>query len=77
MQNLSREKLKNLLKEIPQLSPQEREYVKALFEKFITGGITKSEAEQVIRKMKLNFADELDYFEVEKIKEKIMSFFSN
>jgi hypothetical protein len=73
---LYRDRLKKLLLEIPQLSPQEREYVKALFEKFMTGGITKTEAEKVIRAMKMNFSDELDSSEVEKIKNKILGFFA-
>lgn len=70
-----KEKLEKLLKEIPELSPQEREYVKALFGKFAPQGITKFEAEKIIREMKLNFKDSLDSAEAEKIKNKILSAF--
>lgn len=70
-----KEKLEKLLKEIPELSPQEREYVKALFGKVSFEGITKFEAEKIIREMKLNFKDNLDSFEAEKVKNKILSVF--
>ncbi|MBI2278904.1 MAG: hypothetical protein HYU81_02480 [Candidatus Brennerbacteria bacterium] len=67
--------LEKLLKEISALSPEEREYVKAAFSRFQTNGISKLEAEQAIRNLKLNFRDTLDPAEVEKVKLKILSFF--
>lgn len=67
--------LEKLLKEISALSPEEREYVKAAFGRFQENGISKLEAEQVIRGLKLNFKDTLDPTEVEKVKLKILSFF--
>lgn len=70
-----KEKLEKLLKEIPELSSQEREYVKAFFGKVASQGITKFEAEKIIREMKLNFKDNLDSSETEKIKNKILSVF--
>ncbi|MBI5732404.1 hypothetical protein HY967_00385 [Candidatus Jorgensenbacteria bacterium] len=74
--SLSKEKLNTLLHQITALSPQEREYVKAAFSRFITGGISKAEAERTVRQLKLNFADNLDAGEVERIKLKILSFFT-
>ncbi|GEM_PF-2151675 len=68
-------KLEKLLKEISALSPEEREYVKAAFGRFQANGISKLEAEQVIRGLKFNFKDTLEPGEVEKIKLKILSFF--
>lgn len=69
-------KLDTLLREISALSPEEREYVKAAFSRFQANGISKLEAEQVIRGLKLNLKDELDSAEIEKIKLKILSFFA-
>lgn len=72
---LAMEKLEKLLKEISALSPEEREYVKVAFARFQENGISKLEAEQVIRDLKLNYRDTLEQSEVEKIKLKILSFF--
>lgn len=72
---LQTKKLEKLLKEISALSPEEREYVKAAFARFQENGISKLEAEQVIRGLKLNFRDNLDPAEVAKIRLKILSFF--
>lgn len=72
---LAANKLEKLLKEIPALSPEEREYVRAAFGRYQENGISKLEAEQVIRDLKLNYRDTLEQSEVEKIKLKILSFF--
>ena len=72
---LAVKKMDTLLREIAALSPEEREYVKAAFGRFQANGISKLEAEQVIRGLKLNFKDTLEQSEVEKIKLKILSFF--
>jgi len=72
---LQMKKLDKMLREISALSSEEREYVKAAFGRFQANGISKLEAEQVIRGLKLNFKDNLDPGEVEKIKLKILSFF--
>ena len=72
---LAIKKLDKLLREITALSPEEREYVEAAFSRFQSNGISKLEAEQVIRGLKLNFKDTLEQSEVEKIKLKILSFF--
>lgn len=77
MSPLYKDKLEKLLREIPELSPQEREYVKALFSKVESGGIEKWEAEKLLKGMKLNFKDNLDRIEVEKVKQKILSAFNS
>ncbi|MEK7629949.1 MAG: hypothetical protein AAB432_01015 [Patescibacteria group bacterium] len=73
---LYREKLGILLNQISALSPEEKEYVKAIFGKYAADGISKFEAEKAIRELKFNFSDNLDSTEVEKIKIKILSFFT-
>ncbi len=64
-----------MLREIAALSPDEREYVKATFGKYLADGVTKEEAERAIRELKLNLQDSLDPDEVERVRMKILSFF--
>ena len=73
--SISRSKLDKMLRAIPALSPQEREYVKAVFGKFLSNGISRLEAEKVIRGMKFNFSDNLDSSEVQRVKERMLGFF--
>jgi hypothetical protein len=72
---LYQDKLKSLLNEISALSPEEREYVKAVFSRYASNGISREEAEKAIRQMKLNFSDNIDSQELQRIKEKILGFF--
>ncbi len=72
---LSTERLGKLLHQIPALSPEEREYVKAAFGRYASGGISKEEATKVIHGLAFNGADNLDAAEVEKVRLKILSFF--
>lgn len=74
--SISKEKLEKLLREISALSPEEREYIKAIFSKYQTNGISKGEVEQAISRLKMNYSDNLDSSEVEKIKQKLLSFFN-
>ena len=67
--------LDKMLKTISALSPEEREYVKAVFGKFMNNGISKMEAEETIRNLKLDHMDNIDAVELEKIRLKILSFF--
>jgi len=71
-----KDKLKSLLNQISILSPQEREYVKAVFSKYASNGISREEAEKAIRELKINASDNIDAEELQRIKEKILGFFS-
>ena len=68
------EQLDKLLKQIPILQQAEREYVKGLFTKYKTGGISKLDVEKAVREMKFNTVDIIDINEAESIKEKLLSF---
>lgn len=70
-----KEKLRNLLNQISALSPQEKEYIKAVFAKYAANGISRQEAEKAIRELKLNASDNIDSQELQRIKEKILGFF--
>ncbi|MFH1867017.1 MAG: hypothetical protein ABIJ81_02950 [Patescibacteria group bacterium] len=71
---LSVSALEKLLKEITILQPAEREYVKGLFTKYQTGGISKIEVEKAVKEMKFNTADIIDTTEAEAIKDKLLSY---
>ena len=73
--SISKSKLDKMLRGISALSPQEREYVKAVFGKFSSNGISRLEAERVIRGMRFNLSDSLDPTEVQRIRDKILGFF--
>lgn len=72
MAHIYLDRLNQILRQIPQLSPQERDYVKGIFGQYGAGGIDKFEAQRAIRQMKFNFSDTLNPYEVSKIQEKIM-----
>lgn len=74
--SITKNTLNQLLREIAILSAEEREYVKAVFGKYLSGGISKWEAEQAIRQMQINYQDTLSAEEVGKIKEKILAAFN-
>lgn len=69
---LSGRKLRNLLREINILSPEEREYVEVAFRKYESGGITKSEVEQVVRDLKFDTMDPINREEAEAIRRKLL-----
>ena len=73
---LTLKKLDKELREIAALSPEEREYVKAALSRYLSGGISKMEAEHAVRQLKLNFKDNLDAIEAEKVRQKILGYFA-
>ena len=73
---LSQKKLEKLLREMKILSLQEREYVKGVFSRFHSNGISKEEAKRAIRELKFNFGDKLDSAEVERVRQKLLGFFA-
>ncbi len=73
--HLPMKKLDKMLREIRALSPEEREYVKAVFSRYQTNGITKEEANRAVRTLLENMKDTLTHGEAEKVKMKILSFF--
>ena len=74
--SLSKEKLNQLLYQISALSPEEREYVKAIFNKYSSGGVSVAEARKAVNELKFNYSDNLDPTEVERVKQKILGFFA-
>lgn len=74
--SISHFNLDKLLREISILQPAEREYVKGLFTKYQTGGVSQFEVEKAVREMKFNTSDVIDPAEAEAIKDKLLSYLS-
>ena len=74
---LTKQSLDHLLHEIDILSAEEREYVKAVFGKYMSDGVSKREAEQAIHQLQINQRDGLSPEEVARIKETILEYFAH
>ncbi len=68
-------KLDKMLREVSAISSEEREYVKAVFNKYKSNGISEEEAISALSELKYNFSDNLDSSEVEKIKAQMLGCF--
>lgn len=60
------------LKKIPNISSKERDYLNRVFSKDLIDGLTPWELEQKINQLYLNKGDELDKWELDNVKKKIL-----
>ncbi len=70
-----KEKFKKILRQIPQLSPQERQYVLGVFQDALNNGLSKEEIRREINQLKRDYNDILDSNEVDKLKNKLLEYF--
>jgi len=63
------------LRDIPELSDKERDYVNSIFQDSLKGGLSEFEIKKEIGRLKHKPDDPLDFLEVEKIKRKLMEYF--
>ena len=68
-------KLEELLRQVEILDTGEREYVKEAMGKYMTGGLSKHEAEKALREMAQSSSDVIDRQEVEAIRQKLLEYF--
>ena len=61
-----------LLSDIPELSDTELSYIEGVFQDSLKDGLTKYELEEEIRKLRNNPNDDIDVYEIEKIKKKLI-----
>jgi len=61
-----------ILKTIPEISREEREYLNRVFSNELVDGLTEFELRQKIQKLKANTTDSIDGFEAEKVKRKLL-----
>lgn len=72
---MRQDQLDQVLRETTWLSPADREYLKAAFSKYLANGISKEEAAKEFLELRKNYKDAITDMEIEKLKQKIMSFF--
>lgn len=65
------------LRQLPDISVEERKYLNEVFKKDLEDGITKEEMKNRIRELNVNYEDDLDDREVKEIKEKFLGRFDD
>lgn len=73
---VTRKELEQILRDTPALNAVEREYVKGVFAKYLSSGISKEEAERAIRELKLSLGDTVDRYEAEHLRERLLRLFN-
>ena len=71
---ISRAKLEKLLRRISILEFSEREYVKGLFSQYESGGISRLEVKEAVRRLKFDKSDRIDRHEAEAIKNELLGY---
>lgn len=66
-----RKEFEQALVSLPNISDEEREYLKGVFGDVLKDGITEKELKQKILLLKKNTSDKLDTLEVESVKRKL------
>jgi len=61
-----------LLMYIPEISPKEREYLVQFFANDLVDGLTEFELRKKIEKLKFDQKDQIDTWEAEKVKQKVL-----
>jgi len=75
--NINKKKFNELLRKIPEISKQERDYLNERFKKDLSDGLTSYEIKKRIEKLRYNSGDCLDRSEVEKVRKKLLGEFDN
>lgn len=63
------------LKKIPDISPKERELLNKSFSKDLSGGLTEYKLRERVKKLANDKKDDIDQWELEKVKKKILENF--
>ena len=84
LKKMSRDELWDIVDEVSGLTPQEKEYAKAILDKYTVkkygeskGGMTKEEAHNAFRGLLANHKDFLSPDDIRHIEDKIFKFYSN
>ncbi len=67
-----RRDFEKFLRDIPELSDTERSYIEGVFQDSLKDGLTEYELKKEIERLRNNPNDEIDSFEIGKIKEKLI-----
>ena len=72
---INKYELNENLKKIPDISPKEREYLNKSFSKDLPDGLTEFELRERVKKLSNDKKDDIDQWELEKVKKKILENF--
>jgi len=75
--NINKKKFNELLRKIPEISKQERDYLNETFKKDLSDGLTGYEIKKRVEKLRYNSEDCLDRSEVKKVRKKLLGEFNN
>jgi len=67
-----RDEFNSIIKELFPFGDKERNYLKTVFDKDLVDGLTEWELKDKVMKMEANQTDEVNTYEAEKIKNKLM-----
>lgn len=73
---VTRKQLEQILRDTTVLSQAEREYVKGVFTKYLSDGISKEEAERAVRELKLQTGDVIDPHEADELRSRLLQLFT-
>jgi len=68
-----RDEFNNILNELFPFNGKEREYAKRIFDKDLIDGLTEWELRDKVMKMQVNQTDEIDTYEAQKIRDKLLA----
>jgi hypothetical protein len=72
VKRINKKEFKKALKELPDLSNEERAYVEAAFGKELSDNqLTASEVRKRVSQLRKNYSDSLDSYEIEHLQEKL------
>lgn len=74
---VKQKELERILRETPSLSMAERAYVKGIFARFLSDGVSKEEAVRAIRDLKLRTGDGIDSYEAEELRSRLLRVFGS
>ncbi|MBI4449667.1 hypothetical protein HY634_01280 [Candidatus Uhrbacteria bacterium] len=72
---IKRKELERILRETPSLGVAEREYVKGVFAKYLSGGVSKTEATRAIHELKRQMADVISTYEADELHARLLRVF--
>ena len=72
---VQRKEFERVLRETPSLGVAEREYVKGIFSKYLSDGISRVEAERAIRELKLQTGDVVNTYEADELRARLLRVF--
>jgi hypothetical protein len=68
-----RAEFEELLRFVPDISPEEKKYLNQVFARDLIDGLTEFEIRRKIEGLKFDYKDQIDQWEAERVKQKLLS----